>query len=154
MPVRIAPRVYVMNINNACQPEQACLGWFFFFFPFLFFSLGALRQEPILYYYYHGDSSVHYNIRARAADISQRSAILRNDQHADCHRTSRARDLIIILYYYSYFRIEHITRGSYILVFLCFRPVIVMLFFATILCIVTSLPASMNKPLVDPGESV
>ncbi|XP_025422743.1 uncharacterized protein LOC112692327 isoform X2 [Sipha flava] len=31
------------------------------------------------------------------------------------------------------------------------RPVIVMLFFATILCIVTSLPASMNKPLVDPG---
>ncbi|XP_001951627.2 uncharacterized protein LOC100166829 [Acyrthosiphon pisum] len=31
------------------------------------------------------------------------------------------------------------------------RPVIVMLFLIAIICIVTSLPASMNMPLVDPG---
>ncbi|VVC28284.1 Peptidase S1, PA clan,Serine proteases, trypsin domain [Cinara cedri] len=31
------------------------------------------------------------------------------------------------------------------------RPVIIMLYFATIMCLVTSLPASMNLPLVDPG---
>ncbi|CAH1710354.1 unnamed protein product [Aphis gossypii] len=31
------------------------------------------------------------------------------------------------------------------------RPIIVMLFLITIICIVTSLPASMNMPLVDPG---
>jgi len=47
-----------------------------------------------------------------------------------------------------YFRIERALAN----LFFCFRPVIVMLLLATIVCIVTSLPASMNLPLVDPGK--
>lgn len=38
--------------------------------------------------------------------------------------------------------------------FFCFRPVIVMLLLGTIVCLVTSLPASMNLPLVDPGKPI